>query len=47
MFDLFAVACHKGSLSGDPCSGVPQTWKPHSRSCHVPWRAAARAGRQR
>lgn len=47
IFDLFAIACHKGSSTGGPSSGLSHTRKPHSRTCHVPWRAAARAGREK
>ncbi|XP_040897542.1 centrosomal protein of 78 kDa isoform X3 [Toxotes jaculatrix] len=36
-----------GTRSGARSSGVAQAQKPHSRSCYIPWRAAARAGRQR
>ncbi|XP_019125294.2 centrosomal protein of 78 kDa isoform X3 [Larimichthys crocea] len=42
----FRIATRKGS-SGGQGSGAAQTQKSYSRSCYVPWRAAARAGRQR
>ncbi|KAI3372713.1 hypothetical protein L3Q82_023181, partial [Scortum barcoo] len=37
----------KAASPGGRSSGVAQTQKPYSRSHYVPWRAAARAGRQR
>ncbi|XP_019125293.2 centrosomal protein of 78 kDa isoform X2 [Larimichthys crocea] len=40
------MSTRKGS-SGGQGSGAAQTQKSYSRSCYVPWRAAARAGRQR
>ncbi|KAM9391391.1 centrosomal protein of 78 kDa [Pholidichthys leucotaenia] len=38
---------HKGSSPRGQSSGVSQIQKGYTRSCYVPWRAAARAGRQR
>ncbi|XP_033474863.2 centrosomal protein of 78 kDa [Epinephelus lanceolatus] len=43
----FRIAPRKGSSPSGQSSGVAQTQKPYSRSSCVPWRAAARAGRQR
>uniref|UniRef100_A0A3P8TS93 Centrosomal protein 78 n=1 Tax=Amphiprion percula TaxID=161767 RepID=A0A3P8TS93_AMPPE len=43
----FRIATHKGASSGGRTSGAAQIQKAYSRSCYVPWRAAARAGRQR
>ncbi|XP_070690241.1 centrosomal protein of 78 kDa [Pempheris klunzingeri] len=43
----FRIAPRKGSSPSGRTSGVAQSLKPHSRSRYVPWRAAARAGRQR
>ncbi|XP_045891778.1 centrosomal protein of 78 kDa isoform X1 [Micropterus dolomieu] len=43
----FRIASRKGPSSGGRSSGVAQTQKPFSRSRCVPWRAAARAERQR
>ncbi|KAM3610577.1 uncharacterized protein V6R79_005997 [Siganus canaliculatus] len=43
----FRMASRKGSSPGARISGVAQTQKACSRSRYVPWRAAARAGRQR
>ncbi|XP_008292287.1 centrosomal protein of 78 kDa [Stegastes partitus] len=43
----FRIGTHKGASSGGRSSGAAQTQKAYSRSCYVPWRAAARAGRQR
>lgn len=43
---LSGVAARKGSPGGRS-SSAPQTQKPYSGPCYVPWRAAARAGRQR
>lgn len=44
---LFDAAPRKGTSPGGRSSGVAQMKKPFSRCRHVPWRAAARAGRQR
>ncbi|XP_042276662.1 centrosomal protein of 78 kDa [Thunnus maccoyii] len=41
------IAPRKGTSSAGRSSGVAQHQKPYSRSRYVPWRAAARAGRQR
>ncbi len=46
-FLLSAAAPRKGASPGGRSSGAAQTQKPCSRSRYVPWRAAARAGRQR
>ncbi|XP_051279161.1 centrosomal protein of 78 kDa [Dicentrarchus labrax] len=43
----FRIAPRKGASAGGRSSGVAQTQKPYSRSHYVPWRAAARAERQR
>ncbi|XP_073323299.1 centrosomal protein of 78 kDa [Pagrus major] len=43
----FRIAPRKGSCLGGQSSGAAQTQMPYSRSRCVPWRAAARAGRQR
>ncbi|XP_076588077.1 centrosomal protein of 78 kDa isoform X2 [Chaetodon auriga] len=43
----FRIAPRKGSSPGARSSTVAHTQKPYSCSCNVPWRAAARAGRQR
>ncbi|XP_022047993.2 centrosomal protein of 78 kDa isoform X1 [Acanthochromis polyacanthus] len=43
----FRIGTHKGACSGGWTLGAAQTQKAYSRSCYVPWRAAARAGRQR
>uniref|UniRef100_A0A671UA24 Centrosomal protein 78 n=1 Tax=Sparus aurata TaxID=8175 RepID=A0A671UA24_SPAAU len=43
----FRIAPRKVSSSGGQSSGVAQTQIPYSHSRCVPWRAAARAGRQR
>uniref|UniRef100_A0A4W6C6K1 Centrosomal protein 78 n=1 Tax=Lates calcarifer TaxID=8187 RepID=A0A4W6C6K1_LATCA len=43
----FRIAPRKGTSPGGRSSGVVQAQKPYSRSCYIPWRAAARAGRQR
>ncbi|XP_042344349.1 centrosomal protein of 78 kDa isoform X2 [Plectropomus leopardus] len=43
----FRIASSKGTSPAGRSSGVSHTQKPYSRSCRVPWRAAARAGRQR
>nr|XP_020449404.1 centrosomal protein of 78 kDa isoform X2 [Monopterus albus] len=43
----FKIAPHKRASPGGRNSGAAQAQKPYSRSCCVPWRAAARAGRQR
>ncbi|XP_022620963.1 centrosomal protein of 78 kDa isoform X2 [Seriola dumerili] len=43
----FRMAHRKGTSNGGRSSGVAQAQKPYSRSCYIPWRAAARAGRQR
>ncbi|XP_070820049.1 centrosomal protein of 78 kDa isoform X2 [Chaetodon trifascialis] len=43
----FRIAPRKGSSPGARSSTVAHTQKPYSSSCNVPWRAAARAGRQR
>ncbi|XP_011613800.1 centrosomal protein of 78 kDa isoform X1 [Takifugu rubripes] len=40
-------ACHKRSSPRGSRPGVPHAQRSHSRACHVPWRAAARAGRER
>ncbi|XP_029366194.1 centrosomal protein of 78 kDa [Echeneis naucrates] len=41
------MALPKGKSNGGRSSAVIQTQKPYSRSRNIPWRAAARAGRQR
>ncbi|XP_041856380.1 centrosomal protein of 78 kDa isoform X2 [Melanotaenia boesemani] len=43
----FNIASHKGSSAGGWSSVVAQTKKSYPPSRYVPWRAAARAGRQR
>ncbi|XP_041792936.1 centrosomal protein of 78 kDa isoform X2 [Chelmon rostratus] len=43
----FRIAPRKGSSPGARSVAVAQTQKPYSCSRYVPWRAAARAGRQR
>ncbi|XP_026178174.1 centrosomal protein of 78 kDa isoform X2 [Mastacembelus armatus] len=43
----FRIAPHKRTSPGGPSSSVAQVQKPYSRCGYVPWRAAARAGRQR
>ncbi|XP_077943273.1 centrosomal protein of 78 kDa isoform X2 [Gasterosteus aculeatus] len=43
----FRIATRKGTASAGRSSGDAQTQKPQSCSGYVPWRAAARAGRQR
>ncbi|XP_035513526.1 centrosomal protein of 78 kDa [Morone saxatilis] len=43
----FRIAPRKGASTGGRSSSVAQTQKPYSRSRYVPWRAAARAERQR
>ncbi|XP_054466755.1 centrosomal protein of 78 kDa [Anoplopoma fimbria] len=43
----FRIAARKGTSPGGRSSGDAQTQKPYSRSGYVPWRAAARAERQR
>lgn len=47
IFEPLAEACHKRSSPRGPRSGVPHAQRSYSRACHVPWRAAARAGRER
>ncbi|XP_019954552.2 centrosomal protein of 78 kDa [Paralichthys olivaceus] len=42
----FRIAASKGTPGGQS-SAAAQTQKPHSRSSFIPWRTAARAGRQR
>lgn len=44
---LIDAAPRKGNSPGGRSSMVTHTAKPFSRCRHVPWRAAARAGRQR
>ncbi|KAM4577200.1 centrosomal protein of 78 kDa [Odontesthes bonariensis] len=43
----FKIATHKATSSGGWSSGIAQAKKSYSPSRYVPWRAAARAGRQR
>uniref|UniRef100_A0AAQ4RZT0 Centrosomal protein 78 n=1 Tax=Gasterosteus aculeatus aculeatus TaxID=481459 RepID=A0AAQ4RZT0_GASAC len=43
----FRIATRKGTAPAGRSSGDAQTQKPQSCSGYVPWRAAARAGRQR
>ncbi|GAA6227436.1 centrosomal protein of 78 kDa [Lates japonicus] len=43
----FRIAPRKGTSLGGRSSGVVQAQNFYSRSCCIPWRAAARAGRQR
>ncbi|XP_071393649.1 centrosomal protein of 78 kDa [Centroberyx affinis] len=43
----FRIAPRRAMSAGRRSPGVAQQQKPHSRSSYVPWRAAARAGRQR
>ncbi|KAM7415968.1 hypothetical protein PAMA_018168 [Pampus argenteus] len=43
----FRIAARKGTSPTGQSSGVAQHQKPKSRCRYVPWRAAARAGRQR
>uniref|UniRef100_A0A3P9K3X4 Centrosomal protein 78 n=1 Tax=Oryzias latipes TaxID=8090 RepID=A0A3P9K3X4_ORYLA len=44
---LFKKVTSKGTSPGGRCSGESRTRIKNSRSCSIPWRAAARAGRQR
>ncbi|XP_068167885.1 centrosomal protein of 78 kDa isoform X2 [Antennarius striatus] len=43
----FKIDPHERTSPGGRCSGVAKTQKPYSHPRDVPWRAAARAGRQR
>ncbi|XP_059193851.1 centrosomal protein of 78 kDa [Centropristis striata] len=45
--NTFRIASRKGTSPPERRSDIARKQKPYTRSGHVPWRAAARAGRQR